>query len=314
VRTAPRRPLCAGRRALPAATEKTPITSGRAGGTGRSAESRCTYISSPGASHAYPQRHLGFTLLPASLLGVAAGTAPDCDVLSAGATLASSDDVLGCTFASYLSCEDAIDGPAAGKLQDPTGNVPLDFSPPTASFTTGAGCGEAEAAQVTGTAMTNIYDLNVAGLVMGNVDSVTFELHSIYAAAARASGTMNLDVRFDIGGISPNGTVDNVASGTGTITKTPKPIRFAVDPATSSTGLSESLTFTLTDLFAKYPELSAIGDGSGQYHQINVTVSINQTDYAGAYVWGATEIPASITINAPAAKQGKIISAKTLVG
>ncbi len=254
---------------------------------------------------------LSAAMIPSAMFAVAAGTAPECSVLAGAGTTDTADDILACTSASYLSCEATADG---SKVHNPTENVPLSFTAPTQSFTAGAGCGEVEAASVSGTAMTNIYDLNVAGIVTGNVDTITFELHSIYAGAQRNAGTMNVDVRFDVGGVAPNGTVDNVASGTGTVTKTPAPIKFKVDPLTSSTGASESLTFSVTDLFAKFPQLSKLGAGGTNYQQLNLTVSINQTDYAGAYVWGATEIPASITLNAPADKLGTVISAKTLAG
>jgi hypothetical protein len=259
---------------------------------------------------------LSAAMIPSALFAVAAGTPPEgCSVLAGADTVdTTDDDVLACTSAAYLSCDQVLDGDAAGKVHSPIENVGLTDDAPTESFTAGAGCGEVEAASVTGTAMTNIYDLNVAGYLTGNVDTITFELHSIYAGAQRGSGTMNVDVRFDVGGVAPNGVVENTPTGTGDVTETPAPIRFQVDPATSATGASESLTFSVTDLFANFPELSVLGDGSENYQSLNLTVSISQTDYAGAYVWGAEEIPASITLNAPSDLLGTVISANMLNG
>lgn len=258
---------------------------------------------------------LALTIVPGALAFAVtpADHVPDnCSIADdAGTPDDGADDVLACSSAAYLSCKDAVD--PAGKLHDPVSTVSLSAEAPADSFTTGAGCGEVEFGGVSGTAMNNIYDLNIAGFVTGNVDSVTFEFHSIYAAQQRAGGEVELELRFDVGGVAPNGTVDNEASGTGTVTTTPAPISFSVPPLTSDTGISESFTMTVTDMYEVFPELSDVGDGSDAFQQLNATVHVVQTDWVGPWVWGATEIPASITLN----KQdelGTTVSATSLAG
>ncbi len=246
---------------------------------------------------------LAAAIFPTAFMSVAAVETTGCRTLNdAGTPANTSDDTLACKSVSYLSCANAIDAGITGKVQDPLQDIALTDVRPTTSFTAGGGCGTPEAASVTGTNMQNIYDLHASGFVEGNVDTLTVELHNIYAGAQRVTGTMNLDVRLDIAGTSPNGRVAGV----------PKAFRIAVDPAASATGASESFTFTITDLYKKFPELSGVGTGVNRHQALAITVSAFQTDYAGAWVWGATEIPASLTLNGPAAGYGKTVSALSL--
>lgn len=216
----------------------------------------------------------------------------------------------------YLSC----DGTIEGKVKDPLNPVRMTPTAPSGSFTAGDGCGMAEAGDVTGSSPESIYDLAVNDRVTTTIDSLTVELHSIYAAQQRAElQDVRLSVRLTIDGKSPAG--NGVNSGTTGDIASPVAFEIDVTPVKSSTGLSEKMEFTITDLGAMFPELN---DDPRNRHMVGLTVDWVGEDlarawtpaasatarnhaYAGAWVWGATEVPASLTFNGAA--RGTIVSA-----
>lgn len=234
--------------------------------------------------------------LPLAGLALAMGPADACTDLG--------DGVLACTSTGWLSCDGAVEG----KVKDPLTAVGFDRTAPTGSFTEGEGCGMAEYTSLTGTAPHSLYDLGVEGRMTGNVDSVTVELHSIHASRERVSGPARLGVRLSIDGKSPSGVVTNP----GTTTDITSPVEFEVlvDPEPSATGLSERLAFTITDLGAMFPELNEVGDGSGNRQNVVLTINWINTAYAGAWVWGASEVPANVTFNG--GEVGTVVSASDL--
>lgn len=240
---------------------------------------------------------LALTLvLPAAALSIAAELPETCSTIDDGGTPDVADDVIGCEATVYYDCSTAH----AGKVHVPSSlgtGVDLVDEAPTQSFTEGAGCGQQETAQATGSATTSIYDLNATGFLQGNVDTLTVELHSIYAGSLRAGGAVTLDVRVVVGGESPAGFRETEATGTGTPIASPESFQLDVPLVVSETGVSESMTFTITDLYAAFPELSEAGTGEGNYQTLDVTVGVVEADWAGAFVWGATEIPGSVSIN-----------------
>ena len=235
---------------------------------------------------------------------------PACDLLDDGGTAAdTADDVLACEASVYYDCSTAH----GGKVHVPSSlgtGVELVDAAPTESFTAGAGCGQQETAQATGSAPTSIYDLNATGFVEGNLDSLSVELHSIYAGSLRAGGEVTLDVRVVVGGESPVGFRETPATGTGTPIASPNSFQLEVPLVVSDTGLSESMTFTITDLYEAFPDRSVAGDGTGNYQTLDVTVGVEEDDWAGAFVWGATEVPANVTING--GERGLVVSALQL--
>lgn len=243
---------------------------------------------------------LVLAMVPSALFALAAQAPGDCRVVDDAGTQDAADDVAVCENTVWLSCDQA----AEGKVYTPLDSVPLSPSAPTQSVADGAGCGKAEISQAEGTATTSIYDLNTAGFIEGNVDSITVELHSIYAARTRVSGKVPLSVRLVVGGVSPTGS--EVISGTTGDIESPKRFTVDVDPTPSATGASESLVFTLTDVYKAFPELSELGDGTGNYQTLDVTVSVEKLDWAGTFVMGTTEVPANITINGE--PRGTIVS------
>lgn len=249
-------------------------------------------------------------LVPAALaFSVAPAEDTSCALLDDGGTAEdTTDDVLGCEASVYYDCSTAH----AGKVHVPsslgTGVKLVDAAPDT-SFTAGGGCGQQETAQARGTATTSIYDMNATGFIEGNVDSLSVELHSIYAGSLRAGGAATLDVRLVLSGESPVGSTSSPGP-TGSPIESPKSFRLDVPLVVSSTGISESMTFTITDLYEAMPQLSEVGDGTENYQTLDVTVAVVETDWVGAFVWGATEVPANVTING--GERGLVVSALEL--
>ncbi len=234
---------------------------------------------------------LAFAVTPAAHVPEGCGLIDD-----AGTADVVEDDVIGCEATVYYDCSTAH----GGKVHVPSSlgtGVDLVAEAPTASFTEGAGCGQQETAQATGSATTSIYDLNATGFLAGNVDTLTVELHSIYAGSLRAGGEVTLDVRLVVSGESPAGFRETPATGTGDPIGSPESFQLEVPLVVSDTGLSESMTFTVTDLYAAFPELSGAGTGDETFQSLDVTVGVVESDWAGVFVWGATEVPANVTIN-----------------
>jgi hypothetical protein len=147
---------------------------------------------------------------------------------------------------------------------------------PTQSVQSGAGCGFADSLLL-GTAPANLYDAVWSGTFKGNLQSMTVELHSIYAGAGRALATYGIAARVVIDGKDQTGNV-------------------TVVPVRSSTGASEMVRFTIVGLervFGTEP-----GDGAKTH---TITLSINNrfvdANPFGAWVFDTTEVPAGITFN-----------------
>lgn len=237
---------------------------------------------------------LALTLVPAALFSVAASE-ETCSVLDDLGTEDATDDVIACEASVYLSCKNAVNE----KVYTPLDSVPLVDAAPTASVADGAGCGKTEIAQSRGTATTSIYDINTTGYVAGNVDTLTVELHSIYAASQRASGSVTLDVRAVVGGVSPVGFEEAGGLPGGAPIASPRSFTVSVDPEPSATGASEALVFTITDIYKAFPELSGPGDGSENYQTLDITVSVQNAAWVGTFVMGTVEVPSNVTINGP---------------
>ncbi len=221
-----------------------------------------------------------------------------------GTTDDTTDDTLLCESVNYLSCEDTLD--PAGKLHDIT--IPVKLTPvaPDTSFTAGGGCGVPEIPLFSGVYQNTPYDFDIAGFFEGNVDTLTFELHDIHATQARATGEMTLAVRITIDGESPFGSEENT-NVAGDPFDSPLTLNIPVETVTSSTGLSDGLFFTVTNIADDLPGLLDVG--TGDYHSIAVTIGFNATNARGLQVpvWGATEVPASITVNGE--EKGTVVDA-----
>lgn len=205
-----------------------------------------------------------------------------------------SDDIIMCEVANYLSCEDTLD--PAGKVHDIQVPVKLTTIAPDTSFTAAGGCGVPEIPLFGGVYQNTPYDFDIAGYTKGNIDTLTFELHDIHATEARQSRTMNLAVRITIDELSPFGSEENT-NVSGDPFDSPLTLDIPVEMVDSATGLSDGMFFTVTNLGEDLPEL--LDAGVGDYHGIKVTIGFDATNATGLQVpvWGATEVPASITVN-----------------
>lgn len=212
----------------------------------------------------------------------------------AGTADDTTDDVVLCESVNYLSCQDTLD--PAGKVHDITVPVKLTTEAPDTSFTAAGGCGVPEVPLFSGVYQNTPYDFDIAGFFEGNVDTLTFELHDIHATQARANGTMTLAVRITVDGQSPFGSETNT-NVSGDPFESPLTLDIPVEMVTSSTGLSDGMFFTVTNIAEDLPELLDVGTGG--YHSIAVTIGFDALDGTGLQVpvWGATEVPASITVN-----------------
>jgi hypothetical protein len=254
-------------------------------------------------------RTLATTLLlvPAAALSAAAHVPEGCASDDRG-TAAESDDVFFCPATAYLGgCEEA----EAGKLYDPVtrGSVPLTMEKPTASFTTGAGCGTPEL-PFSGTIQESFYDFNVAGFVEEkfNPRSMTVTLHDIYVARSRQnSAPINLSVRVTIDGLSPTGT-ETLTNVSGDPFESPMTVTIPVVPTKSATGVSESYTFTIANLDKVLPA-DFFTAGRGSERQVILTVGFNGLGEVHTLVWGASEIDSNISFNVP--EKGPVYDAAT---
>lgn len=236
---------------------------------------------------------LALTVLPLSMFSVAADVPEGCSIADEGATAAGDDDVLACAATAYLSCEAAQGGKYHAQLTE--GTIGLTFDEPTGSFTEGAGCGtQDDPAGVGAVSPGNpFYDVTVEGFAMeGNLDTMIVELHDIYVGAERATGTMELQVRVELDGKSLFGT-ETLTPTNGDPVESPMVIDVPVEMVMSSTGLSESMSFSVGGLQEMFPGLAGVGTDT--FHTVRVTFTTPPG--AHALVWGASEVPASIAFN-----------------
>lgn len=238
---------------------------------------------------------LAFAPTTAEVAGEECGTLETVEVTDEETGEVTEQDVLACPTTSYLA---GCDGAAGGKVyhQLVQGSVPLDFAAPTESFTAGAGCGTYEEPLFQGIEPGNpFYDFTVEGVVQGNIDELTVELHDIYVAEQRAGGDIELTARVEVDGTSLFGTEELTNVGGDTTATTPRVITVPITPEVSETGLSEALRFSIGDLYEAHGIEGQPGDGSDAFHTVRVTISVPPGGHV--LVWGAEEVPAGIYVN-----------------
>ncbi len=155
--------------------------------------------------------------------------------------------------------------------------VSWDTNKPTASYTSGAGCGTADSA-VEGTADRNpIYDFTVAGFYTGNVDTLTLRLWAI-EGFGRTANKMDMKVHVTIDGedVLKRGTVANAV------------------PIASSTGATRLYEVTITGV-----DLGRESDHSTE-HEVLATVYpqfVNRTGGGIVWVYDAAEVDSGLVFN-----------------
>jgi hypothetical protein len=172
---------------------------------------------------------------------------------------------------TYLLCEGTTKVAQANYAVDGIEVTTWGTDAPTQSVQAGAGCGSADTS-LTGTTTNNpIYDFPMSGTFTGNLDAITVELHSIDTTGRL--GDINVDLQLSIDGK----VVLTDALVTAPVT-------------TSSTGATESITFTITDL-------DLLEEADLKTHRVELTVQTHFLDDANGWVWGTTEVPSGLTFN-----------------
>lgn len=181
-----------------------------------------------------------------------------------------------------------------------SGPVPWNTTPPTQSYTAGAGCGGLDTF-LYHTDTDNIYDATFRGTFTGNLRNLTVRLHNLLIGRVRTIDATSLAVRLLIDGehYLPLGI------GYGS--------QVDVIPVPSSTGATELLEFSITDIGTvkevKDPQGNVIdvlttgvakedGDGATE-HEVVLQVTPFYTPPSNAFVWDAAEIASGLTFNPP---------------
>ena len=169
------------------------------------------------------------------------------------------------------------------KLENAEDNVATwDTEAPTASVTTGAGCGTVDTPFMQ-TAPGNLYDASWTGYFTGNLDTVNVELHNIYVGPARGTGKLGAAVKLFVDGTPLFGELGKEVTLT---------------PVRSATGLSEKVTIAITDI-------GYVAESDNSEHEIALEMhggaTLNRgptvTDTVSGWVWDTTEVPSGMTFN-----------------
>jgi hypothetical protein len=183
--------------------------------------------------------------------------------------------------ATYLHCNGATKVGNVHATAD--GNrVAFDTTKPTASYTTGAGCGTLDTFLL-GTADHNpIYDFPVRGTFTGNINNITVRFWAIDFTASRALEEFTVDLHLVIDG---NPILVRNADGTATPAHAPT--------IASSTGISRLYEVTVTKIGLDTLEAHETE------HEIELTAYTKYVDGSGGLVWvyDAAEIDSGFVIN-----------------
>lgn len=173
-----------------------------------------------------------------------------------------------------------------------------DAIAPTASVTSGAGCGFAETGPLQGTGMQTVYDFPGAGTFTGDLDKLTFQFHVLDGATRSTLAGQSLDLRLTIDGQSMFGTEADGNSSAVTVPVTLVP---------SATGASSLAEVTVTGLnFLTPPDAK---DTTPVEHAITFAASMGSEVLTG-FVMDTTETPSGITFN-PAKEAAAKVRATT---
>lgn len=170
----------------------------------------------------------------------------------------------------YFDCPNAVKVQNVGMIvNDPT----WSSAKPTGSFTAGEGCGYADTT-LGGTGPETIYDGIFGGNYAGAIDAINVELHDLLLTQASLSSDVPFSARLTIDG-------EELTDPAGA------PV--VAQPTISSTGLSQSVRFSFSDL--DLPELPNEGE-----RRIVITIDQSYLDTAAAWVFDAAEVPAHAEI------------------
>jgi hypothetical protein len=194
------------------------------------------------------------------------------------------------TAAYYFSC-------AGGTPYQGDHDATWDKAKPAASFQTGAGCGFLDTGPGPGTeANGNRVDFIGGGTHDGTIQSVTVDLYSLATSQAR--------VPADYPGI-----FELIIDGQSVLLD--ETSRIAGDKSEND-GTTEHLTFSFAH---PVPVDEETGEETGPAeplagpgkHTVTVRFTSRTIEYQNLWVWGASEVPAGVTINAPELKGLQIV-------
>ncbi|MGH2710025.1 MAG: hypothetical protein ACRDH9_02325 [Actinomycetota bacterium] len=180
----------------------------------------------------------------------------------------------------YFHCE------GAAKLHNVVtdGAIPWNTTAPAQSVQQGAGCGSLDNG-LWGNNQVSIQDSHFQGSFAGNIDKITVEAHNIYVGPGRQTASFTVNVRLAIDG-------EPILGATGK--------NVTVTPVRSSTGASESIKFTITNL-------NLMNEANDIEHDVLMTLNggvfvanaqvFPVHDSQSLWVYDTTEVPSGLTFN-----------------
>jgi hypothetical protein len=170
--------------------------------------------------------------------------------------------------------------------------APWDTNPPAQSVTEGAGCGAIDLGVVRDTGYVDAF---FKGTFTGNIRDITVSLHHLLLGRARQAPGYTVKVQWlEIDGVP---LIENL----------PIP----VTPVLSSTGASELVEFSITDIGSATEIKDADGnvidvkttglateDGDGTtVHEVMLMIDTDPNETNSIWVWDTTEVPSGIVFN-----------------
>lgn len=222
-----------------------------------------------------------------------------------------------CEASLFAQCDNAVDRQGAGKFILPTDGIELTGAAVPGSFQDGHGCGTIDEPVFGSTQHSaSPYHYFLSGFLMdvGNVDTVTFEVHFLGPNIGYAGQELDLEMRMSIDGVSLFGTEEGL-NVQGEPFQAPKRRTVKAVPTVSSTGLSSSFLVTVTGLADFMEDSFASEPGQGTaFRQLAVDLNFphlpepcvatptNGTERCVPFgpspmVMGATEVPTGATFN-----------------
>ena len=170
--------------------------------------------------------------------------------------------------------------------------APWDTTPPAQSVTEGAGCGAIDIAVVRATGAVDAF---FQGTFTGNIRDLTVSLHHLLLGRVRSAPGYTVKVQWlQIDGVP---LIENTA--------------LPVTPVLSSTGLSELVEFSITNIGSATEIKDAEGnvidvkttglateDGDGTtVHEVMLMIDTDPNETNSIWVWDTTEVPSGIVFN-----------------
>lgn len=226
---------------------------------------------------------LSATVVAAASLSTLALTGPVPEGCKEIGTSAPGDEGrFACTEVTYFHCAGTTKVANLHQAQD--GTLPSwDTNRPTASVTSGAGCGWVDNSAFRSTQAGNsAHDGAWKGTFTGNLTSLTVRAHSISVGPGRAGEPQTFRVSLFVDGVSMFGLAADGRANRADVTLTPVP---------SSTQLSSLYEFTVTGL----PFGTELGKGTtGREVILNLAAG---SEPVMGWVYDTTEVDSGITFN-----------------